>query len=219
MSRPWCAWEEAMGSFLQGCTALEDLALGGANLAWREEMGLAAFSGLTSLHLARRVGARDEQLAELWRRNQGLRHVTLAGEGGRASCARSHSSDCQPLCSCEGCCSLTDATIQMLPAGLEVLRLPCCEEVQGRGLPRLRRLQELRLPGCNEILPASVTACVAHCPRLRVLELPGHLLAREVIPMQAQGHIRGLFVEGGRVEHTKLTVPGSRNRLVQIQKH
>ncbi|GAB4813126.1 hypothetical protein N2152v2_000172 [Parachlorella kessleri] len=90
--------------------ALRSLAVGGADLSWREDMALAAFTDLRSLRITRRPLLSDHQLLPVLGANPGLKLLAL-----------------------EGCPALVGASLELLPGGVEHLHLVCCERLTGAG--------------------------------------------------------------------------------------
>ena len=116
------------------CPALHSLAIGGRSGLWQEDTGLAALTQLRHLSLGRR-SCKDAQMSGLLGSLSALASLRLA-DGG----------------------CLSDAGLAAL-AGLGQLTslvLMCGDCVEGAWLPRLARVEVLRLRYCRDILPRHV---------------------------------------------------------------
>ena len=115
-----------------GCPQLRSLTIGGANGRWTEAAGLAAFTQLSHLSLARRGGCTDAEMSTLLSSLTGLASLRLAG--------LSRVSD-------EGLAGVTRLS------ALSSLVLVCCDGLQGAWLGSMRTLHVLRLRHCPAVLP------------------------------------------------------------------
>ncbi|CAL8464426.1 g3961 [Coccomyxa elongata] len=165
----------------QGCPLLKSLSVGGPSFGWRESIGLAAFKGLQELTISRRSSlCTDSSLIKVLEQHPGLVRFKL--------CMSS---------------AVTDRALGALPAGsLTELSLVACDAVHGHSIAQLKRLQILRLSSCSCITKEAVQVIALSCRRLHLLELP-HNMPTSVVPVQANGHLCGLRIEGGVQTHRK----------------
>ena len=121
--------DAGLAAIAQGCPELRDLSIGGAASPWSEHKGLATFTQLSKLNLARRPMCTDAAFEGLMGSLGQLQELRLA------SLSR-----------------ITDAGLAAVPSSVTALTLVCCDNVQGASLARLSRLRELRMRHCPAIL-------------------------------------------------------------------
>ena len=117
----------------RGCEKLRTLAVGGAKGMWSVQRGLACFRGLQSLSVSRRSNMHDQSFCSVMAQHSGLQSLRLAG-----------------------CALITDEGLASLPVGLRSATFICCDSITGRGLGRLRALQELRFRDCAKVTAQAV---------------------------------------------------------------
>ena len=121
--------DAGLAAIAQGCPKLRDFSIGGAASPWSEHKGLATFTQLSKLNLARRPMCTDAAFEGLMGSLGQLQELRLA------SLSR-----------------ITDAGLAAVPSSVTALTLVCCDNVQGASLARLSRLRELRMRHCPAIL-------------------------------------------------------------------
>ena len=121
--------DAGLAAIAQGCPDLRHLSIGGAASPWSEHKGLATFTQLSSLSLARRPMCTDSALVGLMGSLGQLQELRLA------SLSR-----------------ITDTGMAAVPESVTALMLVCCDNVRGASLARLSRLRELRMRHCPAIL-------------------------------------------------------------------